>query len=49
VSKLLDDENAYQSMSNVLAELAPRLAEESGELACDAIETLLNIRAEKQR
>jgi lipid-A-disaccharide synthase len=49
VSKLLDDENAYQSMSNVLAELAPRLAEESGELACDAIETLLNVRAEKQR
>jgi lipid-A-disaccharide synthase len=48
VSKLLDDESAYQSMSNVLAELAPRLSEESGELACDAVEALLNTRNENQ-
>jgi lipid-A-disaccharide synthase len=48
VAKLLDDESAYQAMSNVLAELAPRLAEESGELACDAIDALLNSSAEQQ-
>jgi lipid-A-disaccharide synthase len=47
VSKLLDDENAYQSMRKVLAELAPRLSEDSGDLACDAIESLLKIGSEE--
>ncbi|MFT6408124.1 MAG: lipid-A-disaccharide synthase [Arenicella sp.] len=46
VSKLLDSDSAYQSMKSVLAELAPKLSEESGELACDAIESLLHIDAE---
>ncbi|MFT6032432.1 MAG: lipid-A-disaccharide synthase, partial [Arenicella sp.] len=46
VSKLLDHENIYQSMQEVLAELAPRLSEESGELACDAIDALLKAKAE---
>jgi len=42
VSKLLDSDDAYQSMQTALAELAPMLSEDSGELACDAIEALLN-------
>ncbi|MGK0374313.1 MAG: lipid-A-disaccharide synthase [Arenicella sp.] len=46
VSNLLDDQGAYQAMHNVLAELAPRLSEDSGELACDAIESLLKIKTE---
>jgi len=42
VSKLLDSDETYQSMHTALAELAPMLSEDSGELACDAIEALLN-------
>lgn len=41
VCKLLDDQQYYQSMKIALSEIAPRLNEDSGELACDAIEALL--------
>ena len=41
VSKLIDDPNYYQNMQNVLAAIAPELNEESGELACDAIEDVI--------
>jgi len=47
VSMLLDSPEAYQSMQNSLATLAPMLSEDSGELACDAIEVLLNKRSGK--
>ncbi len=47
VSRLLIDENHYQTMQNALIEIAPSLSEESGELACDAIELLLANRASK--
>ncbi len=41
VVKLLDSDQAYDSMHQKLAEIAPLLSEDSGELACDAIESLL--------
>jgi len=41
VSKLIDEPNYYQNMQNVLAAIAPELNEESGELACDAIEDVI--------
>lgn len=41
VRKLLDDPQHYQTMKITLDQIAPRLSEESGALACDAIETLL--------
>ncbi len=41
VSSLLDSEQAYRSMQQTLAQIAPMLSENSGELACDAIESLL--------
>lgn len=41
VSYLLDDQNGYESMQATLSTIAPALSEESGELACDAIELLL--------
>ena len=44
VSKLLDDEEAYMTMHRTLAAIAPMLSEESGKLACDAIENLLAIK-----
>jgi len=47
VSALLDNESAYQSMRKALAELAPMLSEDSGELACDAIESLLKTGSSK--
>jgi len=42
VSKLLDEPDYYQHMQATLAAIAPELNEESGELACDAIEEVLN-------
>ena len=41
VSKLIDEPNYYQNMQNILAAIAPELNEESGELACDAIEDVI--------
>lgn len=41
LATLLDDEDQYASMQADLATIAPSLSEDSGELACDAIETLL--------
>lgn len=41
VRKLLDDQQYYQTMKIALSEIAPRLNEDSGDLACDAIEALL--------
>lgn len=46
VSALLDSDEKYQAMQSVLAEIAPSLSEDSGELACDAIEKLISIGAE---
>ncbi len=48
VSKLLDNSNAYTFMHDKLAEIAPILSEDSGELACDAIEALLDKKSEEQ-
>ncbi len=45
VSALLDSDDKYQEMQSVLAEIAPSLSEDSGELACDAIENLISIGA----
>jgi lipid-A-disaccharide synthase len=45
VSILLDDEEAYQSLQNTLATIAPTLSEDSGSLACDAIERLLKLKS----
>jgi len=42
VSALLDSDDKYQEMQSVLAEIAPSLSEDSGELACDAIEKLIS-------
>lgn len=42
VSRLLTDQRHYVSMQNALAEIAPKLSEDSGTLACDAIESLLS-------
>ena len=42
VSALLDSDDKYQEMQSVLAEIAPSLSEDSGELACDAIEDLIS-------
>jgi len=42
VSKLIDQSDYYQQMHKTLAEIAPALDEDSGELACDAIEEVLN-------
>ena len=42
VSALLDSDDKYQAMQSVLAEIAPSLSEDSGELACDAIEKLIS-------
>ena len=41
VSELLDDQSKYASMHTTLAAIAPALSENSGEIACDAIEQLL--------
>jgi lipid-A-disaccharide synthase len=41
VGRLLDDEQYYQTMQMALAQIAPTLNENSGELACLAIEELL--------
>ena len=41
VSRLLEDQEYYQSMQSALARIAPNLNEDSGELACDAIEALI--------
>ena len=45
VSVLLDDQETYEAMHETLAKIAPMLSENSGELACDAIEELLSARA----
>jgi lipid-A-disaccharide synthase len=42
VSLLLDDHEKFSHMQTVLSEIAQALSEDSGELACDAIENLLN-------
>jgi len=41
VEKLLTDKAAYERQRNALAAIAPSLSLESGELACDAIESLV--------
>ena len=41
VGRLLDDKKYYQTMQTALAEVAPALNENSGELACIAIEELI--------
>lgn len=41
VRRLLDDAVYYEKMRTALAEIAPKLSEESGKLACDAIEQLI--------
>ncbi len=47
VSALLDCDEQYQAMQSVLAEIAPSLSEDSGELACDAIEQLISFGAKR--
>jgi len=42
VRRLLDDQQHYQRMKLALSQIAPALHEDSGELACDAIEQLLS-------
>ena len=42
VSALLASNERYQAMQSALASIAPSLSEDSGELACDAIEALIN-------
>jgi len=42
VSKLINQPDYYQQVHKTLAEIAPALDEDSGELACDAIEEVLN-------
>lgn len=44
VSSLLEDTQKYAHMKSVLSTIAPNLSEDSGELACDAIEQLLEER-----
>ena len=41
LERLMQDQQHYQSMKNALAAIAPELDEDSGQLACDAIESLL--------
>lgn len=41
VERLMQDQQYYQSMQSALAAIAPELDEDSGQLACDAIESLL--------
>ncbi len=41
VSHLIDDPDYYRHMQTTLAAIAPELNEESGELACDAIEQVI--------
>lgn len=41
VSRLIDDSDYYRHMQTTLAAIAPELDEESGELACDAIEQVI--------
>ncbi|RBP50937.1 lipid-A-disaccharide synthase [Arenicella xantha] len=45
LTKLLTDDEHYQHVQATLATIAPSLSESSGELACNAIEALLNDRA----
>ena len=42
VSRLIDDVDYYQHMHEVLSDIAPALDEDSGMLACDAIEQVLS-------
>ena len=42
VSRLIDDVDYYQNMHMALADIAPALNEDSGLLACDAIEQVLS-------
>lgn len=44
VSLLLDDADQYQAMQTALSAIAPALSENSGELACDAIDGLFTSR-----
>ncbi len=46
LTRLLGDEDQYANVQASLATIAPSLSEESGELACDAIEALLTTRAD---
>lgn len=48
VSRLLDSDKEYQSMQAILAEIAPSLSEDSGEIACDAIEQLISKKVEPE-
>lgn len=45
VGKLLTDSNHYQKMQSSLAEIAPKLNTDSGHLACNAIDDLLQGKA----
>jgi len=47
VSALLDSDEKYQAMRSTLAAIAPSLSEDSGELACDAIEQLVAQRVKR--
>jgi len=49
VCELLDNQKAYRSMQMTLADITASLSENSGELACDAIEDMLNDIAERSR
>ena len=42
VSSLLDDNKKFMHMQSILSAIAPALSEDSGELACDAIESLIS-------
>lgn len=41
VTSLLDDNQKFTHMQSILSAIAPALSEDSGELACDAIESLV--------
>lgn len=45
VDKLLSDQQYYQSMREALSAIAPALCEDSGQLVCDAIGSLLTSKA----
>lgn len=48
VSLLLDDSDKYTHMQKTLSVIAPELSEDSGELACDAIEELLQTSCQRK-